>query len=344
MSYTLPDNLFTAHRLVEDAEMTFRLSDKYRAQLLRGSDAPLPTQLPGEDDPALHAVRALASHLGGLQGHFIRLDDTPEQLERLIDHIRRLSARQPDGCIAAILLCSYLHYTPFHAVNCALLASRMADALPLPEAEARVLIAAALTMNLGAVEVQNQLSGQDGPPSTFQRQVLDIHPLISSAMLREVGIESPVLHTTVIMHHERRDGRGYTFGAAEPDIPPLAHLLHLLDIMTAKLMPRAYRAGIPARSALAALYTGAAEPFDARHIAQIVKIIGLYPPGSFVELENGERALVVHGGASATTPQVAPLRAPKTLIDTAGTGYHVKSVVNMRVDTRHLPLLDSYWR
>jgi HD-GYP domain-containing protein (c-di-GMP phosphodiesterase class II) len=344
LSFSLPNNLFTSHRLVEDGEMTFRLSDKYRTQLLRGNDAPLPTHLPGEDEPVLRSVQALSGNLTGVLGHFIRLDDTPALIEHLAGRIRALAARSPDGCIAAILLCSYQHYTPRHAVNCALLAARMAHALRLTEAETGTLITAALTMNLGSMDVQNQLSSQEGSPSTLQRQILDIHPIMSSAMLREVGIESAALHTTVIMHHERKDGRGYTFGATEPSIPRHAHLIHLIDIITAKLMPRAYRVGIPAKSALASLYSGPTEPFDAQFIAQIVRILGLYPPGSFVELENGERALVTGSGATAATPTVAPLRAPKTAIDTSEPGYHVKSAVYMRVDPRHLPLLDSYWR
>jgi len=344
LSFSLPNNLFTAHRLIEDAELTFRLSGSYRAQLLRGNDAPLPTLLPGENEPILRSVQALSSYMTGVLGHFIRLDDTPALVERVIDHVRRLVARNPDGCIAAILLSVYSHYTPRHAVNCAMLAARMASALRMPEAEAQALIGAALTMNLGSVDVQNQLSSRDGPPSTLQRQILDIHPLISSAMLREVSMDAPLLHTIVVMHHERKDGRGYTFGAADPNIPPLAHLAHLLDVATAKLMPRAYRSGVPSKMALASLYAGKSESFDTQYIAQLVKILGIYPPGSFVELESGDRALVVGSGETPGTPMVVRLSAPTAPIDTSTHGYGVKSAISLPIDSRRLSQLDSYWR
>ncbi|WP_215782503.1 MULTISPECIES: HD-GYP domain-containing protein [unclassified Paludibacterium] len=339
----MPSNLFTSHRLIEEAEFTYRLNDRYRAALLAGSDAPLPTNLPEEKISPIQATAMLARYLTGLQGHFIRLDDSPRLTASLAGYISRMAANSPDGCVAAILLSPYTHYTAHHAINCAMLASRMADNLSLPEEEKTALISATLTMNLGSAEVQNQLASQDGPPSTMQRQILDIHPLISSAMLREAGISDMLWHSTVIMHHERKDGRGYAFGADEEEIPPLAHLLHLIDVVTAKMMPRAYRGSIAPKAALASLYSGSMDAFEPTYIAQLVKILGIYPPGSFVELENGDRALVVKSGRSAATPLAVPIKSPNESIDTSLPGYHVKSSVSMRIDARHLPLFTQYW-
>ena len=40
----------------------------------------------------------------------------------------------------------------------------------------------------------------------------------------------------------------------------------------------------------------------------LLKVLGLYPPGTFVELANGEMGVVVARGAKAHTPVVAALR------------------------------------
>ncbi|MBV8046324.1 MAG: HD domain-containing protein [Paludibacterium sp.] len=343
MAFQLPSNLFTSNRLTEEAEFVYRLSGKFRAALLAGSDAPLPTNLPEPATPPVQAAQQLARCLSGIQGHFVRLDESNKLLQALIAHIAQRAQQSPDGCIAAVLLGPYTQYTAQHGINCALLAARMADNLGLPQDDKTILIGAALTMNLGSADVQNQLAEQNGPPTTLQKQTLDIHPLLSSAMLREAGIDESRWHEAVILHHERRDGRGYPFGAKEEDIPPLAQLLHLIDIVTAKLMPRTYRPRITPKAALSTLYAGAAEPFEAAHITQLVKILGIYPPGSFVELENGERALVIKNGRSATAPLAVPIRAPNESIDTSRPGYHVKSSVSMRIEARHLPLFSQYW-
>lgn len=343
MNLKLPENLFTSHRLVAEGEMIFRLSDKFRAGLLAGSDAPLPAALPDPDLPPMSTTPSLAHHLGGVFGHFLRLDDSGLRLKALIQRITQLARRAPDGCIAAILLLPYTRYTPHHAINCALLAALVSDGLRLPDDERTILVGAALTMNLGSAEVQNQMATQNSPPSTLQRQILDIHPLLSSAMLREAEIDDEAWHSEVIMHHERKDGRGYTFGVKDEDIPPMAHLLHLLDIVTAKLMPRSYRTSVPPKVALASLYAGSAEKFDPQYIAQLVKILGIYPPGSFVELENGERAIVVKNGKTAATPFAVQIKSPDSPIDTGQDGYHIKRGISMPIDARFLPLLQPYW-
>lgn len=343
MSLKLPENLFTSHRLIEDAELTFRLSDKFRASLLMGSDAPLPTNLPRADLPPLQATLALARHLTGIFGHFVRLDDAAALINDTADRIMQMAHHSPDGSIAALLMVPYADYTPHHAINCALLAARTAESLQLDAAEARPLVSAVLTMNLGSAEIQNQMAHQDSPPTTLQRQVLDIHPLLSSAMLREAKIDDRLWHSIVLMHHERKDGKGYTFGAKEHEIPPLAHLAHLLDIITAKLMPRSYRSSVPPKTALASLYAGTSESFDGHYVSQVVKILGIYPPGSFIEMENGERALVIKNGKTAAAPLVAPVKSPGQTIDTADAGYHVKRGVSMRVESRHIPMFTQYW-
>jgi hypothetical protein len=42
--------------------------------------------------------------------------------------------------------------------------------------------------------------------------------------------------------------------------------------------------------------------------ATLLRVVGLYPPGTFVELANGESAVVIVRGAKAHTPIVASMR------------------------------------
>lgn len=344
MPFSLPTTLFAQHRLREESELVFRLTDTFRTSLLQGSNAPLPTNLPDSSLSPVLATPDLAHSLLGLQGHFIRLDDSAALTNRLIDRIILMARQSPDGCIAAILLNVYQTYTTQHAVNCAMLAARLADELAMEETDRRALIGAALTMNLGSCDLQNQLAMQDGPPSTAQRQVLELHPLISSAILHEAGIDDPVWHMAVLLHHEQHNGRGYPFGVTAEQISVLADMLRLIDITTAQLMPRSYRSSIDAKHALARLYAGAKDNFDPAHITQLIKILGIYPPGSFVELENGERALVIKGGASAAAPVVIGIRQPHDTFDTSQSGFHVNGSIAMRVETRLLPLFARYWQ
>lgn len=343
MSFRLPVSLFAQHRLIEDGELVFRLNAGYRGQLLAGSDAPLPAQLPGHPGSAVEDVPRMARQLAGICGHLLRLDDAGGLLADLIDRIGNHVRHSADGSVAALFLASSRHRTALHAVHCALLAARMSAGLAFAPAERRALVGAALTMNAASATLQDQMAGQSGPPSTLQRQLLSIHPPLASALLREAGIDDDAWHRTILMHHERRDGRGYPFGAHSADIPRGAQVLHLIDIAVARLMPRTYRAAMEPRAALAGLYAGIDEAFEAGQVAALVHTLGIYPPGCCVELENGSQALVIRHGANAATPLVAPLAAPQQSIDTAAAGYHVRRGLALQPDLQRLTPFLHYW-
>ena len=68
--------------------------------------------------------------------------------------------------------------------------------------------------------------------------------------------------------------------------------------------------------------------------AALLRATGLYPPGSFVELANGERGIVVARGRRANLPWVASLVAPSgmalgepALRDTLETRFAVRAAV-----------------
>ncbi|MCW2314445.1 hypothetical protein M2244_004212 [Rhodoferax antarcticus] len=89
--------------------------------------------------------------------------------------------------------------------------------------------------------------------------------------------------------------------------PRLAELLRRVDIYTAKLSRRVSRESVtPAMAARDACLGASGHPDGIG--ATLLKVVGLYPPGTFVELANGETAVVIKRGEKAHTPIVASLR------------------------------------
>ncbi|MBB5193281.1 HD-GYP domain-containing protein (c-di-GMP phosphodiesterase class II) [Silvimonas terrae] len=342
MKLYLPDHIFIRNRVIQHGELDFRLEPRFLDTLTASARADASGTLPAMATHTLLEVIALAQHLAPLMrqapGHL-----TPEQLNPLVERINLVAQRSPDGCIAAILLCPWQDYTAHHAINSALLACRLGQMQGLSDADRDMLMLAALTMNVGAVALHNELAVQDAPLSTSQRQVLNAHPLISSCLLRAGGFDLRRLHTLVLTHHERLDGRGYPFHLRGSEIDPLAHTLHVLDIVIAKLMPRGYRSRLPARQALAQVYAKSREQLDANLTTQLVKLFGVYPSGSFVTLENGQTALVVKQSESADKPLVALPGNPQQMLDTSAPGRQIAESIASQPGLRHFPSLVPFW-
>ncbi|MFC3533238.1 HD-GYP domain-containing protein [Vogesella facilis] len=338
--YRLPDSLFVQNRLLQHGDWHFALSDKFRQRLYAPHQGkPLPP-VPARQPNALQEVQALAAYFGQLlylppprlQG---------EDIDALLARLQALLRHAPDGAIAAIMLCPWQDYTAQHGINAALLAGLLGPALQLPPDEQHSLTLAALCMNLGSATLHNELARHEGPLSTSQRKRLEIHPLVSSALLRELGFDSPLLHPCVLGHHERFDGNGYPFHLRQEQTSPLAQLLRVIDISTAKLMPRSYRQPVPAQRALAQLYTQGGEQFEPRYTTQLVKLLGVYPSGSFVRLASGDSAMVVAQGEQLNQPQLAPLRALEQRL--AADGSTIASQLSVQVEARHLHKLGPLW-
>lgn len=338
----LPDTLFLKHRLCREGPLIFRLDEKFRQSLLLSTPYTVAPLLPASASFALREVKVLVDYYGKLlaiRPGCLQADKLMEVADRLI----MLARQSPDGAVAAILLCPCENYVVHHAINTALLASVMADSLKLSTATHRMLMLAALTMNLGAIALHNEMAHQEGPPSTMQRQLIEIHPLVSSALLREAGIEDERQHLVILTHHERNNGRGYPFKLKSGKTDPLAQLLHLLDITIAKLMPRSYRPRLAPHKVLAQLYTNPGEPFDLGYLTQLVKVLGVYPSGSFVSLNSGEIALVVAQSDRVHEPRVATLRGGDNLLDTAAPGQRITKSISLPVEGRFYSKLAPFW-
>jgi HD-GYP domain-containing protein (c-di-GMP phosphodiesterase class II) len=67
----------------------------------------------------------------------------------------------------------------------------------------------------------------------------------------------------------------------------------LADMYSAMITPRSYRQPVMAHNALKNIFTKRGEAVDNQLTQLLIREVGLYPPGSFVKLVNGDTAIVI---------------------------------------------------
>lgn len=232
-----------------------------------------------------------------------------EQLLGLAAQQAALVQAQPDAAIFTLMRQEdhrFALYALSHARHAAL-AVQLAGGL-LGWDGARVLrgVAAALTMNACTVELQARMAEQSEPPTRRQLDQLREHPQRSAELLRAAGVNDAEWLLAVEQHHEKPGGGGYPADITEPC--EMARVVRAADVYTAKISPRAFRAPLPSQSAAKQLFQ---EERGGAIAGALIKAIGLYPPGDWVRLKNGESGLVVlRSGGSAGAAQVAVLVSP----------------------------------
>jgi hypothetical protein len=198
-------------------------------------------------------------------------------------------------------------YSALHAMACAAVGELATRWQGWPVQEQRTLLRAALSMNLGMTELQDQLASQTAPPTLTQRAQIDGHATLSVQLLRQAGVKDPLWLEVVAEHHRGAAGAPDAAADALPPATRLAETLRRIDIYTAKLSRRGHRAATsPALAARDACLGPDGQPD--RIGAMLLKVLGLYPPGTYGVGARGEMGVVGAGGATAHTPVVAALR------------------------------------
>ncbi len=229
------------------------------------------------------------------------------RLERVTQRMLALARRDLDT--ALYLLFQHAsqdsgQYSARHAVLCAIVCEQCAAWFDWADDEVHSLVCAALTMNVSMSALHDALTRHTGPLSELQRREIDDHAVNSAALLVQAGVTDTLWLEVVRAHHKPAPAM------TEQPLPPatrLAQLLRRVDIYTAKLSRRSSRAATtPSIAARDACLDDSGLP-DAIG-ATILRMLGLFPPGSFVRLASGEVGVVVRRGVKAHTPIVAVLR------------------------------------
>lgn len=193
-------------------------------------------------------------------------------------------------------------YSASHALVCAVLCQLVAGEFQLPQAERDSLVCAALTMNIAMTELQDLLANQREQPTPVQKSALREHESQGAELLAQLGIKDRLWLQTVRQHHHQQP----------PNVPQysltlsqrLAQMLSVVDRYAAMISPRQTRAGRSATESARDILSDS----NTRLVGQaLLRVVGLFPPGTFVQLNDGTQAVVLRRGSQDNRPDVAIL-------------------------------------
>jgi len=262
--------------------------------------------------------------------------------ENFAERVMRVRLLIQDACKQSenVALATILHerderYSIRHSVDVAICCQVVGASMDIQEPELAAIVAAALTMNISMLPLQDELQGQRQPLTAEQREAIVQHPQQSAAMLEQLGVTDKLWIDVVLNHHEAIDGGGYPSHKKGDAIPLPAQLVAMADVYCARVSGRDYRPALRPNTALKALFLNQGATMNRDLAGRFVKAIGIYPPGTPVRIVNGEIAIVIGQGEKANTPLVASLIGPggnrfavPIQRDTSRPAYTVSDVVD----------------
>jgi len=235
----------------------------------------------------LEFLRETASRL--LTGRPGDMDETRRVAERFADHV----ANDPAQALLLTTVKSHDEYTYHHMINVCVLSLALGQAIGLPREQVIDLGIGALLHDVGKVKVPRQILQQAGPLDEEQWRIVQHHPVDGTGLILQTSrdLYHPAA-TIVLEHHAAYDASGYPTlrGRRQPSLP--SRIVAVADCFDAVTSVRPYRQPEERRQALALLQAGAGKGFDPRVVRAFVRMMGLYPIGTLVELSTGEVGVV----------------------------------------------------
>ncbi|MEN9456764.1 MAG: hypothetical protein RL210_2283 [Pseudomonadota bacterium] len=291
------------NRLIEQGMFVDEDSRGKRLEVVQGNTEP---------PSAVQLITEARNQLMQISRKLKNVDFDPQQkaseIARLVQQACNINR---DVALAMILLKQEGSYAIRHLIGCAVVSCIVGRAMNMADEELQATLKAAMTMNLGMIEVQDKLNSFGGELTPALQAAIQSHPKKSVEILKQLGITDTLWLEMVLQHHETEDGSGYPGKPSGEQIRRGAKVIHMADRYTARISKRENRPLALPNQALRELFLERGQTVEPAIAAYFVKELGLYPPGTLVRLTNGETGIVSKASDNARTPWIHSLIGPR---------------------------------
>lgn len=190
----------------------------------------------------------------------------------------------------------------FHALNVMTLSMLLGKVAGLDEATLADLALGSLAHDIGKARVPVHIlksASRARHEEAFYRE----HGAYGVELARHSDAFNTAAQAIIADHHEYLDGTGWPKGKKEPGLP--ARIVALVNRYDRLCSPESQ--GVEAlmpTEALARLYKAESARFDKRLLGTLIKLLGVYPPGTLVRLDDESLGLVISPGQESLRPTI----------------------------------------
>jgi len=181
----------------------------------------------------------------------------------------------------------------YHSLNVSILSMLLAKEACFSEAEMKMIGFSALMHDIGMLRVPTPILRKTEPLTKPEINLLKQHPRYGLELL-ELTKDCPAEAKGVVLRHqERLDGSGYPDGLKGDQIDKLTQLVSVVDEYDELCHPQDQSKARVPHAVLSYMFKNRTKQLNKDYIGLLVKQLGIYPPGSVVQLSNGQVGLVM---------------------------------------------------
>ena len=184
-----------------------------------------------------------------------------------------------------------------HLVNVTVISLLLGRSFGLAEAELFDLGVGAMLHDIGKLSLPERLRHCEDHFTPSESLVYQEHVAHGVAHARRMGLAAGA-RKIIEQHHECADGSGFPLRLGSDRMTVGARIVALVNRYDNLCNPNVPSRALTPHEALALLFAQGKSKFDATILGGFVKMMGVYPPGSVIQLTDERYALVVAVNAS----------------------------------------------
>ena len=249
-----------------------------------------------------------------------------EPLQNLVSSMLDKLFRDPAAVLGLTAIKGHDDYTLNHSINVCILSISLGASLGLDGTSLRSLGLSALLYDLGKVRIPEDILNKQGPLTTDEWHVVKSHTAEGADLLKRIQLVDEMPMVVAYEHHQRHDLQVYPAPQNGQEQHLFSKIVALCDAYDAMTTRRPFRREIRPDKALAVLMQGRGKAYDAALTKSLVAMLGIYPMGAVVQLDDDSVAVVFR----VNTDDLLHPRV-KVLADPAGRWSEEPEVLDLRL-------------
>ncbi|HEX2011648.1 MAG TPA: DUF3391 domain-containing protein [Roseateles sp.] len=197
-----------------------------------------------------------------------------------------------------------------HALNVSVIALLLGRAFGLGRDEMMELGVGALLHDIGKLELLARVRHRDDGFTTAETQLYQQHVQKGVALAQGMGV-SPGALLVIAQHHENADGTGFPQRINVDRMSAASRIVALVNRFDGLCNPLLASKSMTPHEALSLMFAQGRSRFDATMLNAFIRMMGVYPPGSVVQLTDDRYALVVAVNSSRPLKPKVMVHEPK---------------------------------
>lgn len=203
-----------------------------------------------------------------------------------------------------------------HALNVSIISLLLGRAFGMSRDEMMDLGVGSLLHDIGKLELPARLRSRDDSFTAAETQAYQQHVVKGVAVAQSMGL-APGQLLVIAQHHENADGSGFPQRINMDRMSAAARIVALVNRFDGLCNPLLASKAMTPHEALSLMFAQGRNRFDSTMLNAFIRMMGVYPPGSTVQLTDDRYALVVAVNSSRPLKPRVMVHDPKVPRDEA---------------------------